>query len=130
MAEAMPLQQVAMDARDGLRFCQSRAASGSARRRVKLARPLRGLTRRFKTYISGKLVGRSVVGLNTMAAKGFNRRSARAPSDHEPGHLVSLRLFPDYDKFRPQPDRGNKFPRASGGGSDSGARLSLVLMSD
>jgi hypothetical protein len=31
MAEAMHLQQVAMDARDGFRLCQSRAASGSAR---------------------------------------------------------------------------------------------------
>jgi hypothetical protein len=29
MAEVMHLQQVAMDARDGVHFCQSRAASGS-----------------------------------------------------------------------------------------------------
>ena len=121
--EAMDLQQVAMDARDGFRFCQSRAASGSARRRVKLARPLWGLIRRFKTPMLRKLVGCSIVGLNPMAAKGFKRRSARAPSDHEPGHLVSLRLFPDYDKFRPQPDRGNKFPRASGGGNTSSTQL-------
>ena len=94
MAEVMHLQQVAMDARDGVHFCQSRAASGSARRRIQLARPLRGLTRRFKTPISGKLVGRSVVGLNPMAVKGFNRRSARAPSDHDRGFLSRSDCFP------------------------------------
>ena len=65
-----------------------------------------------------------------MAAKSFKRRSARAPSDHERGHLVSQRLLPDYGKFRPQPYRKNDFPKVGGGGSDSGARLSLVLMSD
>ena len=123
MAEAMHLQQVAMDARDGFRFCQSRAASGSARRRVKLARPLWGLIRRFKTPILRKLVGRSIVGLDPMAAKGFKRRSAPAPSDHDPGHLVSQQLFPDYDEFRPQPDRGNDFPKVGGGGSVSSTQL-------
>lgn len=121
--EAMHLQQVAMDARDGFRFCQSRAASGSARRRVKLARPLWGLIRRFKIPISGQLVGRSIVGLNPMAAKGFNRRSVPAPSDHDPGHLVSQRLFPNHGKLRPQPDRRNAFPRASGGGNTSSTQL-------
>jgi hypothetical protein len=123
MAEAMHLQQVAMDARDGFRFCQSRVASGSARRRVKLARLFCGKIRRFKITILRKLVGRSIVGLNPMAAKGFNRRSVPAPSDHERGHLVSQRLLPDYDKFRPQPDRGNKFPRASGGGNTSSTQF-------
>jgi hypothetical protein len=38
----------------------------------------------FKTPISGKPVGHSIVGINPMAAKGFNRQSARAPSDHGP----------------------------------------------
>jgi hypothetical protein len=123
MAEAMRLQQVAMDARDGFRFCQSRAASGSARRRVKLARPLWGLIRRFKTPISGQLVGCSIVGLNPMAAKGFKRRSARAPSDHDPGLLVSQRLLPNCGKLRPQPDRANEFPRAGGGGNTSSTQL-------
>lgn len=93
MAEAMHLQQVAMDARDGFRFCQSRAASGSARRRVKLARPLWGQIRRFKTPISGQLVGRSIVGLNPMAAKGFKRRSAPAPSDLDRGFLSRSDCF-------------------------------------
>lgn len=93
MAEAMHLQQVAMDARDGFRFCQSRAASGSARRRVKLARPLWGQIRRFKTPISGQLVGCSIVGLNPMAAKGFKRRSAPAPSDLDRGFLSRSDCF-------------------------------------
>ena len=93
MAEAMHLQQVAIDARDGFRFCQSRAASGSARRRIQLARPLWGLIRRFKTPISGQLVGCSIVGLNPMAAKGFNRRSARAPSDLDRGFLSRSDCF-------------------------------------
>lgn len=123
MAEAIPLQQVAMDARDGFRFCQSRAASGSARRRVKLARLFCGQIRRFKITISRELAGRSIVGLNPMAAKGFNRRSAPAPSDHELGHLVSQRLFPNYGKLRPQPDRANDFPRAGGGGNTSSTQL-------
>jgi hypothetical protein len=81
------LQQVAMGARDGFRLCQRRAASGSARKRIQLARPLWGLVRWFKTPISGKLVGHSIVGLNPIAAKGFNRQSARAPSDHGPNRL-------------------------------------------
>ena len=82
-----------MDARDGFRFCQSRAASGSARTRIQLARLLRGLIRRFKTPILGKRVGRSIVGLNPMAAKGFNRRSAPAPSDHDRGFLSRSDCF-------------------------------------
>jgi hypothetical protein len=70
-------------------FPASRNAAGFwlALRRIQLSRQLWGLIRRFKTPISGKLVGHSIVGLNPMAAKGFNRQSARAPSDHGPNRL-------------------------------------------